>query len=208
MSIFSDDSEHFYQWLKLQNFTYDATDFVPRKIFGDYLKFNYDWWVQNRPQNIQIQKHFIEVIDIKKLENQFEVHTTEKVFSSDIVVLAFGNLTSSQVSHPQLASFSNYIRSPWADGALNKIDPTHQVLLIGSGLTAQDVILSLEGTNKIWSVSRRGFLPMPHKKFEPYPNFWEQLEGKNLIQIFNIVKSHLKSHHEPRALTAKNLIFF
>jgi uncharacterized NAD(P)/FAD-binding protein YdhS len=38
MGAFPDDVEHFYKWLTFNNYNYSTTDFVPRKIYGEYLK--------------------------------------------------------------------------------------------------------------------------------------------------------------------------
>ncbi len=60
----------------------------------------------------------------------------------------------------------DYVADPWASGALDQIPADQPVLLIGAGLTAIDVALSLTAdgrrTAPITAVSRRGQLPLSH----------------------------------------------
>ncbi|WP_203704888.1 FAD/NAD(P)-binding protein [Asanoa iriomotensis] len=58
-----------------------------------------------------------------------------------------------------------YVAVPWTAGALAGIRPTDRVLLLGTGLTAVDVVLSLLArghTGEIVAVSRHGLLPRAH----------------------------------------------
>jgi len=48
------------------------------------------------------------------------------------------------------------------------------ILIIGTGLTSLDLLLTLDKTKregKIHLLSRRGLFPQPHKKAAPYPAF-------------------------------------
>ena len=38
MGAFPDEIDHFHRWLKWNGYDYSADDFVPRKIFGQYLR--------------------------------------------------------------------------------------------------------------------------------------------------------------------------
>jgi uncharacterized NAD(P)/FAD-binding protein YdhS len=83
------------------------------------------------------------------------------------VVLATGNqipAAPAALSHELLRS-NRLIRDPWNGNALTAIDPGENVLLIGTGLTALDVLLALRSQDhrgRVVAVSRRGLLPRPH----------------------------------------------
>jgi uncharacterized NAD(P)/FAD-binding protein YdhS len=86
----------------------------------------------------------------------------------DQAVIASGNYPPRD---PRLADMGfyqqpRYVRDPWAMGALEAVDPTRPVLLIGSGLTMMDVALELDrrglGT-RMHALSRRGLLPLAHR---------------------------------------------
>src|SRR3982751_5721153 len=38
MGAFPEDVEHFHKWLRQNNHEYEATSFVPRRIYGEYLQ--------------------------------------------------------------------------------------------------------------------------------------------------------------------------
>ena len=84
-----------------------------------------------------------------------------------IVVLAVGNLAPEPppLAEPGFYDGALYRPDPWAPGALDGLDPDAPVLLIGTGLTMVDMVVSLldrghRGT--IHALSRRGLLPQRH----------------------------------------------
>lgn len=87
---------------------------------------------------------------------------------ADHVVLATGNPSG---AHPAavpagLRDHPAYLGDPWRPGALVAVAPDAPVLLIGAGLTAVDVALTLTAdgarTAPVLAVSRRGLLPLSH----------------------------------------------
>lgn len=85
----------------------------------------------------------------------------------DIVVLATGNLPPEPMRFRGAEMLGEaLIGDPWAPGALEAIGKDEDVLLIGTGLTAVDVLLALD--SKGWrgralALSRRGLLPRSHE---------------------------------------------
>jgi uncharacterized NAD(P)/FAD-binding protein YdhS len=60
----------------------------------------------------------------------------------------------------------HYIRSPWLEGALERVGPRDDVLLVGTGLTMVDTVLSLVERGhqgRIHALSRHGLLPHVHR---------------------------------------------
>ncbi|WP_439601789.1 FAD/NAD(P)-binding protein [Devosia sp.] len=85
----------------------------------------------------------------------------------DAVILAIGNVPSTQYSH--LAGHPGFINAPWdPDDWLKLIDPDDDVAVMGSSVTGVDAAVSLKMNGhrgKITLVSRGGRLPgsrMPH----------------------------------------------
>jgi uncharacterized NAD(P)/FAD-binding protein YdhS len=86
----------------------------------------------------------------------------------DNVVLALGHFPS---NHPRIAGMAfydspRYLRDPWDDRKMADIGADEPVLLLGTGLTAIDTVMSLlkrSPTRPIMAISRRGLLPQPHR---------------------------------------------
>jgi uncharacterized NAD(P)/FAD-binding protein YdhS len=85
---------------------------------------------------------------------------------ADHVVLATGNPAGAQPASIPAAVRAHpaYVADPWRTGALERIPATVPVLLIGAGLTAVDVALTLtvDRAAPVVAVSRRGLLPLSH----------------------------------------------
>ncbi|MFY9209805.1 MAG: FAD/NAD(P)-binding protein [Aestuariivita sp.] len=115
--------------------------------------------------------------------------------ASDLTILAFGGqrpvppgtISTCASTHP------GYIGDPFDAEALSAIAPGNRVLLIGTGLTAADVVASLsrqKHEGQIVAISRRGLLPEPQgaapdvaallqRLSRPMPRFIER-HGKGL----------------------------
>jgi len=95
-----------------------------------------------------------------------------QIVPADRVVLALGHgapagplaITSAVRTHPY------YVGNPWTPGALDRVPGDVPVLLIGTGLTALDVAMSLSNRGRrapLHAVSRRGLLPQSHLEIQP-----------------------------------------
>jgi uncharacterized NAD(P)/FAD-binding protein YdhS len=210
MSIFKDDPDHFFNWLKSNGYHYEKTDFVPRKIFGNYISSTFHETVFNGSNLIEVHCVNAEVNNIQKVGNKWctvykepENPLYDKVNYSDDLVFAIGNISVSEVDLLKYSNINNYFRSPWSGDFYDKVKSEDSILIIGNGLTSADVILSLydrNHTGNIYSISRRGYLPLNHKIIKPYPSFYNELEGKDINEIFSIIKKHLNNSDEPRSV--------
>ncbi len=65
-------------------------------------------------------------------------------------------------------------RYAWTWDALEGLDTHAPVLLVGTGLTMVDMVISLHSRRyqgPIVALSRRGLTPLPHRSAPPYPTF-------------------------------------
>ena len=203
MSIFKDEAGHLVDWLKRNGYNYQSDDFIPRQVYGFYLKYYYKKWVSDKPDSITLDVILEECLNIEKIDHKFELTLETLKIEVDSVVLALGHISPAEIHNLPQSSIGRYFRTPWQD-LYTKISQKDDVLLIGSGLTSNDIILSLQErhhSGKIYSISRRGHLPLLHSKLEPYPDFHKELEGKDINEIFSIVKRHIKSHTDSRPVT-------
>ncbi|MFT4197365.1 MAG: FAD/NAD(P)-binding protein [Pseudoxanthomonas sp.] len=142
-------------------------DFLPRLAYGDYLQ---DWLARRLGESaVPVARVEDEAISVERSAGGgFEVLLANgDDFHSDVVVLAVGTLPPQTLSGvgPRLAVHPSYVGWPWQEGALDTIAPEARLLVVGTGLTMADVILSLRRRGHrghITAISRHGLLPQAH----------------------------------------------
>jgi uncharacterized NAD(P)/FAD-binding protein YdhS len=152
MSADPDDPGHFARWAGCA-----PDDFRPRPSYGRYLSAVFGALAgDERLRVVRARAAGLSARGIT-LEGGSEARADE-------VVGATGNPAPAQPAagpdHP------DYIADPWRAGVLDAIPSDAPVLLIGAGLTAVDVALTLTADGRrdapITAVSRRGQLPLAH----------------------------------------------
>ncbi|MES1199979.1 MAG: FAD/NAD(P)-binding protein [Pseudomonadota bacterium] len=93
---------------------------------------------------------------------------------ADAAVLALGNLpTRAPTPFDTLPlEESRALRDPWDQGALSRIQPHDDILILGSGLTMIDAVLSLSAAPRrgiIYVLSRHGLTPRSHGEDQASP---------------------------------------
>jgi uncharacterized NAD(P)/FAD-binding protein YdhS len=184
MSAFPDLPSHFVDWLRTRADFADLalTDlreqFVPRRVYGDYLQDLLFWQAQPLagPGRVSIELIDDEVIDIEPAGRSARVILKKgEARNMDRVLLATGNLAPRDIIPPgSVHDHPAYCGNPWSGWYERLPDQEDDVLLMGTGLTMIDVFLTLcaigwRGT--IYAVSRNGLLPLPHFKGSDYPFF-------------------------------------
>lgn len=114
---------------------------------------------------------------------------------AEIVVLATGN--APPVDPPQLRSMTNgfYASYVWAQDAHEGILPNGNVLILGSGLTAIDQVLTLRARNfqgTMFMLSRHGRLPAVHATSETWPSDWAANLPNSISSIFASVRQQIQ----------------
>jgi uncharacterized NAD(P)/FAD-binding protein YdhS len=161
MSADPDDPHHFLDWMR-ENVAADTTPdtFVPRPIFGLYLRYLYSAAAPEHVRDTAIGCH-----------KEGDVYTITLAGGGTIrtrhVVLALGNFDPARLPGipPELDATGRYHHNAWADGVFGGIGPNEEVLLIGTGLTTVDVVVRLrenEHHGRITAVSRHALFPERH----------------------------------------------
>lgn len=170
MSAFAGDPDNFLRFAQSRHTETQGADFLSRQFYGDYLQ----WLLREALVNKAVQCDFSlvrdSVVDIDMNHSQPQLTLANgKVLSADKILLATGNSSSADptsITADFLNSTTRYVRDPWAPHVLDTIDRQQPVLLIGCGLTAVDVALSLRTRNfdrPIHAISRRGLTPLAHR---------------------------------------------
>ena len=200
MGAYPDEVGHFLEWLRARRHEYEADDFVPRRLFGDYLRDTLQKAESDRQKNVRLNVFEDDAVDIE-IEGG-KAHVTlasgEHLYSES-VVLAFGNFLPPHPSVKDLSFTSDprYFRSPWQENVFESIAAEDSVFIIGTGLSMVDVVLklaSLGHEGKIIAISTRGLLPAVHKLGYTYPAFADELNGTTKItDILKIVRRHIRA---------------
>lgn len=170
MSAFEDQPHHFVDWLKsnttnLNKMLPIEEQFVARLLYGKYLKSLLRSIQDDASSMVNVKTIAANVIDIIIEKNQAKLilDNGEPIYV-DKAVLAIGNGSPSQFPFPVSAATSS-LNNPWNYTALNEIPQQDPVMIVGTGLSMIDAILTLyhqQHQGPIYTLSRHGLLPLRH----------------------------------------------
>ncbi|MCW3475851.1 FAD/NAD(P)-binding protein [Limobrevibacterium gyesilva] len=179
MSAFHDRPHDFLDWLQRQpeeelgGLQPNASSFAPRHLFGAYIRslLNEEIRAPESRDRLVLVRGDVQAIDRSGHPIILHLDRGEAV-EADLAVLAVGNFPPRPppIADPSFYDSALYRPDPWAAEALADLDPASRVLLIGTGLTTVDMVVSLldQGhTGPIHAVSRRGLLPRRHQAGPP-----------------------------------------
>ncbi|MGH3756165.1 FAD/NAD(P)-binding protein [Actinophytocola sp.] len=173
MSVRAGDSEHLYRWLanreRLVGAKASFTDpisgaqFIPRAVFGDYLEqsartalltlLRRGWEPELVRERVESAAHSVDGLVLRTARGA--------TYEVDYAVLSVG--AGSPADPYSLTGAEGFVKDPYPTvQELSHIDPAADVAVIGSGLTAVDVVLALTHLGhrgRIRLLSRRGVLP-------------------------------------------------
>jgi uncharacterized NAD(P)/FAD-binding protein YdhS len=158
LSALPDEPHHFTDWARRHTVA-DDQSFLPRIWYAKYLRSLLGPVEHIRARAVEVSPH---TAGARIVLSDGTRHTVDRV------VLAPG---SSPTMWPAGlgGDRGRWIEDPWVPGILTDLRPDEPVLLIGTGLTAIDVSLSLHaaGHRRILATSRHGLLPGVHPE-EPF----------------------------------------
>ena len=167
MSAFPDEPDHFLNWLRDRDPAVQPGAFVSRRVYGDYLAdLLHDAARRPGSKLAAIRAEIVDVID--EASGSFSLVTSQGTrFQADAVVVAVGNPgPQDPIPVPDRARATrSYIGNPWVDDPFLGLKADDPILLIGSGLTAIDLLVEAESrktAGTITAISRHGLLPQPH----------------------------------------------
>jgi uncharacterized NAD(P)/FAD-binding protein YdhS len=165
MSALPNDPDHFWRWLSNRAegpLCPDPYSFLPRRTYGDYLASLTTPFTSSEsgsPRLTIVHGQCVDVVEgtagVTVMLGNGSCHT------GDVVVLATGN-------ESPVAKFPCDV-DPWAPPS-TAVDKDATVLILGTGLTMIDYVLSLlrDGhRGQIIAMSRRGLLAKAHRRTDP-----------------------------------------
>jgi uncharacterized NAD(P)/FAD-binding protein YdhS len=184
MGLFPDDPGHFLRWAQARGpelgltGAITAADFLPRWLFGRYVTETlHETAVATRP-GVSLESVRGEAIDVEEGPADARIILADgREYRAQAVVLAIGNLPGEYPILRPLRFYRGprYVHVPWLPGLMSNIARDDDVLVVGAGLTAIDIIVQLDqlghrGT--VHALSRRGLHPLAHYSGpEEYPAF-------------------------------------
>jgi uncharacterized NAD(P)/FAD-binding protein YdhS len=206
MSAFSYKPDHFLQWLRTRS-EYDTVRdielrerFIPRMVYGDYLRGLMQQNLQAPAESVPVQTAFVEgeAVDVESEGDGAKIHLADgNQVSAERVVLAVGNERPAELPGCQeLRDHPAWIGNPWQawENRLPASDGT--VVLLGTGLTTVDAIITLRvlgWQGLVHAVSRNGWLPQSHFRGIEYPDFPPKgvnLAALGLKELMALIEGH------------------
>jgi uncharacterized NAD(P)/FAD-binding protein YdhS len=197
MSALPDDPDHFLRWAQANHdASAQATSFLPRALYGRYIDSLLEATVARSTGNFQWLQH--EVSSFAPEPSRINVQLKDgSILVTQVAVLAIGNFPPPNLNVPGLSDrCKRYVSYPWSRTALKDIPQNGSVLLIGSGLTSVDMALSLKSEGfkgRIHMLSRRGFLPQPHRPRSQWPQFWNTQSPRTARGLLRLVRKQLRA---------------
>jgi uncharacterized NAD(P)/FAD-binding protein YdhS len=209
LSFFHNDPYHFSQWLD-QYYPEKYTDaqgnhllsFVPRKIYGDYILDTFNRTLIHSTIDYKLINE--EVVSLTHNQNAFELTMQNgNIVLCDQVILATGNQLPVKPPYisDEMEQKQFYLHNPWDYEKIKSTKP-EEVLLIGCGLTAVDVAITLLEKYKninITACSPHGRWPMTYNIHDqPFANMElllsEISSSARLLTLFSQLNIALKKH--------------
>nr|WP_202387988.1 FAD/NAD(P)-binding protein [Nocardioides flavescens] len=163
MSAFPDIPSDLVEWAKRTGRQPDAQAFLPRRDYAVYLRETLD-----RLRDERLTFRAERVCDVRVVDGGFEVLAQGgRTTRASSVVLAHGNQRPAPltVDGTELPQAPWHLADPWDVDRLAALPEDAVVVLVGTGLTAVDAVITLlddAPARRVVMVSRHGLLPEAH----------------------------------------------
>jgi len=187
------DPGAFHAWLeKREPGRWSATDFAPRARYGEYLMELVD---------TALARHDVVIARESAVRLETTPRHVELLLGSGDSLRASAVLLAPGLpqARPPWRGLDDdvpagfLVGDPWAPGALDGIHPERAIALVGSGLTAIDVVSSLRRRGHrgmITMISRSGRLPLAHASAAVQPATYSREElAKGAVSAMRAVRA-------------------
>ncbi len=159
--------DHFAEWASTKARGVTAASFLPRRLFGEYLRASLDEAAQQHAGPGALARVTAEAVAVDDdgagpdaPRVRVAIRPGRWIVGAHLV-LALGNPPSRRLT----CRVGTVIDDPWSACSSDRIGRDDAVVIVGVGLSAVDVALTLAGRGHrgpIRMVSRHGLLPQPH----------------------------------------------
>jgi uncharacterized NAD(P)/FAD-binding protein YdhS len=205
MGAFPDKPLDFSNWLIDNNFYKPeereilSKTFLPRKLYGLYLKDIWKQALQSKPAFVDVSVINNEAEDIVTDENGYKIILNDAdTITADVIVLATGNTAPQQliVNKKPLNEYKNYFPNPWNEACVSDVKHLKNILIVGNGLTMIDTVLGIRENGfpgTIHTISPNGFSLIPHRHVgTKYTLLQSEIQNvKSLRKLRRIIYRHI-----------------
>jgi uncharacterized NAD(P)/FAD-binding protein YdhS len=172
MSAWPDKPADFLNWANARYGGVTADDFLPRQWYGEYVRETLLAAAADSTDSEDVSHRFsVQFDEVRRIarhpDGGWMLNLARGTsVRADAVLLAIGHRSPNDpLVKKWTGPRTRFVADPWKPFAMNPIPPEDAVVILGSGLTAVDAVMSLVGREhrgQITLVSRRGLLPQPH----------------------------------------------
>ncbi|MFI1181783.1 FAD/NAD(P)-binding protein [Streptomyces sp. NPDC020799] len=167
MSGHPDRPDDFVRWLGArESRDVGPGEFAPRSAYGAYLAAGLDEAVARHGAGAlrRVRERAVRLAGADGDAGRRIGLSSGAVVEADAVVLALGVAAPGLGWAPEgLREHEHFVSDPWVPGALDRVPADADVLLVGTGLTACDLALTLARPGRtVHAVSRHGLVPCVH----------------------------------------------
>lgn len=185
MSAWSGEPDHFADRFGAEGG--DPRGFAQRRFFARYLGDI----LEEATASGRVQLLHCSAVSADRHDGEWRIGFDDgSAIDADALVLAIGNQEPESLGAFASAG-QRYIANPWGSEARSAVDELAAnggaALLVGTGLTMVDVVLSLDAagySGHIVALSRRGLIPRAHADFEPAPVEREEVPEGNVRSLW------------------------
>lgn len=203
MSAFEDDPSHFLRWLWAGEETGPAVPpsghaFMPRGLYGRYIAETLAVAEAEAAPAVVVERADREVVGIDEQKDGVELHFADGGrCRADLAVIATGNNPPQWPSPDDLEALEarRLIGDPWDDAQLGRIGVDDDVIILGTGLTAVDVVILLARRGHrghITALSRRGLMSAVHEMARPWKPFLVPGEDPRPLAYLQRVRAEVR----------------
>ncbi|UVW28154.1 FAD/NAD(P)-binding protein [Massilia sp. H6] len=219
LSAFPDNLLHFVEWLQTQDRARDPEmqalepdrlpeAFVSRRLYGRYLQsLMHEYVGELRVNGVTIRYLDGEAVDVEHVvpTGAHVVLRDGRRLPAHRIILATGNEAPAGppgYSSAAVTGHPGWVANPWSDWLphLAGTDRNRDVVLLGTGLTAVDIMLTLlrlDWRGSITALSRHALLPLPHfsagermEGTQDWPPAGVDLTGLRLQELLDLFSEH------------------
>jgi uncharacterized NAD(P)/FAD-binding protein YdhS len=165
MGAFPDDPCGFWSWLERRvPGRYQSEEFVPRALFGEYLVAVLLAELGG-PSRVAFIRDAVEALRREPQAISVSTRSGRRIAAAAVLVAVGLPAARPPWLHPGQTVMPGCVVDPWQAGVLDRVGPDDSIVIVGTGLTALDVFISLHDRGhggRVTFVSRSGRFPLPH----------------------------------------------